>query len=1007
VLKLIPHALLLYAGTFSAVFLVFVTGGMTPCNAQNAGQNSFDQLSNTAQFSFDQWRTAEGLPDNTINDLLQTSDGYLWIATQGGLVRFDGYQFTLFNVSNTRAMKINAISTLVEGRDGTVWIGTSGGGILRYREGRFTSITTADGLPSNYISDVCGDGNGGIWAGSAGGGIAHLQGDSIEVFGVQDGLSNEFIKSVFLDSGGTLWVGTDGGGLDRFSGGRFRNYRTRHGLPSDYVQTVCQDTQGALWVGTSRGLAEYKNDRFVHRSNSNTTPHAFVLALLTDTDGGLWIGTNGNGLSRYDNGLVSSYTMKDGLANNFVTCMVQDTEGSLWIGTERGGLNRLRKTRMRTLTTRDGLPMDYVRSVYEDRAGTIWVGTNGGGIARWKHGAMTILGGAHGLPVEFVRPFLEDSKGVLWIGTWGGGMARYEHGVVSAAPGFEGKFVRAILEDRRGNLWVGTNGNGVTRFLNGVQTVLTTETGLSNNFVSSIVEDSTGAIWIGTSGGGVNVVRGDSLRIYDRKDGLSHDFVSGLYVDAEGTVWLSTNGGGLNCFRDGIFRSWTSVNDLPDDALFMILDDQEGNLWLPCPRGIIRVEKESLFRAEVGGVLKVRAQLFNEQDGMRSSECTSGSQNTVCRTRDGRLWFATVEGLVMIGPREARRDSLKLPVYIERFMVDKVSVDPTVVTERDFGNGELEFQYTAVSFRDAKQLRFRYKLEGFDQSWQEAGTRRTAYYTNVPPGRYTFRVAVASHEGISGSREASLPLTLHPPFWMTTWFRLLMGLAVLSLVALMVRFVSTRALQRRLRLLEAQHALERERMRISKDMHDELGASLTRITLLSELAKRDLSDPGAMRKHLEKLSDSTRETAATMDEIVWAVNPKNDTLDRMAAYILQHAQEFLSVAGLDCKFEVPDLLPDQSVSAEVRHNMFLAIKETLNNIVKHSNATAVRITLRYTPPELEIVVHDNGRGFTDRDVTLFSDGLGNMQKRMEDIQGKVCLVSAPGQGTSVSLTVNL
>lgn len=997
----------MHAGTFFAVFLAFVTGGMTPCNAQNAGRNSFDQLINTAQFSFDQWRTAEGLPDNTINDLLQTSDGYLWIATQGGLARFDGYQFTLFNVSNTRAMKINAISTLVEGRDGTLWIGTSGGGILRYRDGRFTSITTADGLPSNYISTVCRDGNGGIWAGSAGGGVAHLQGDSVEVFGARDGLSNEFIKSVFLDSGGTLWVGTDGGGLDRFSGGRFRNYRTRHGLPSDYVQAVCQDTRGVLWIGTSHGLAEFKNDRLVPRSNGSITPNTFVLTLLADTTGGLWIGTNGSGLYRYENGIVSSFTMNEGLANNFVTCMIRDTEGSLWIGTERGGLNRLRKARMRTLTTRDGLPMDYVRSVYEDRVGTLWVGTNGGGILRWKQGTITMLGGAQGLPVEFVRPFLEDSKGVLWIGTWGGGLARYEHGVISVVPGFEGKFVRAILEDRMGNLWVGTNGNGVTRFLNGVQTVLTAETGLSNNFVSSIVEDSTGAIWIGTSGGGVNVVRGDSLRIYDRKDGLSHDFVSGLYVDAEGTVWLSTNGGGLNCFRGGMFQSWTSVNDLPDDALFMILDDQEGNLWLPCARGIIRVEKASLFRADPGTVLKVRAQLFNEQDGMRSSECTSGSQNTVCRTRDGRLWFATVEGLVMIDPRDVRRDSLELPVYIERFMVDKVSVDPPVATEKDFGNGELEFQYTAVSFRDAKQLRFRYKLEGFDQSWQEAGTRRAAYYTNVPPGHYIFRVTIVSPEGMSGSREASLPLTLHPPFWMTTWFRLFMGLAVLSLMALMVRFVSTRALQRRLRLLEAQHALERERMRISKDMHDELGASLTRITLLSELAKRDLSDPRAMRKHLEKLSDSTRETAATMDEIVWAVNPKNDTLDRMAAYILQHAQEFLSVAGLDCRFEVPDLLPDHGVSAEVRHNMYLAIKETLNNIVKHSNATFVTITLRYDPPAFQIVIYDNGRGFTDRDVTLFSDGLGNIHKRMEEVQGRVRLASTPGQGTSVSLSVNL
>lgn len=1004
VLNVTPSSFAAYTG--AALFFIFSIGFQSLA-AQGRAYHSNDPFRDAPRYRVDRWRTTDGLPDNTINALLQTTDGYLWIATQGGLVRFDGHAFTVFNVSNTKEITINAISALAEGRDRTVWIGTSGAGILRYRDGIFHRTATNDGLPSNYISALASDQNGGVWIGTVGGGIAHLQGDVVTLLGAREEPSHEFIKALAVDSVGGLWVGTGGAGVEYYHGGGFTRFTRRHGLSSDHVQTLRFDRRGTLWVGTTLGLTMYRNGRFIPQQERKHTGPSFITALHADREGGLWVGTNGEGAELRDGDAITPFTMDYGLTNNFITCIIQDGEGSIWIGTERGGLNRLRKTSLWTLTSRDGLPTDYVRSVYEDRLGTLWIGTNGGGIARLRQGRLTVMGKSQGLPGEFVRPILEDSRGVVWIGTWGEGLLRFDRGVIAAVPAVEGRFIRALLEDRRGAIWVGTNGNGVIRLDRDARTVLKTEHGLSNNFISSIVEDSTGAIWVGTSGGGVNVIRGDSIRVYTRQDGLSHDFVSGLYVDPKGTVWLSTNGGGLNRFQDGVFHSWSSANGFPDDALFMILDDHAGSFWLPCARGIIRVHQESLVWTGGLGASSVRARLFNEMDGMPSGECTSGSQNTVCRTRDGRLWFATVEGLVMMDPGTLRQDTLSLPLYIEQLLVDETAVDMTVPADLDVGDGELEFHYTAIHFRDAGNLRFRYLLEGFDRNWQDVGTRRTAYYTNVPPGRYNFRVTVASPEGDVNAREASLSITLRPPFWMTTWFRVVSGMVLLGLVILTVRLVSTRALQRRLRLLEAQHALERERMRISKDMHDELGASLTRLTLLSELAKRDLGNPEAMRTNLDLLSNSTRDIAATMDEIVWAVNPKNDTLDRMTAYILEHAREFLSVAGLESQFDVPDLLPPVSVSAEVRHNLFMAIKEVLNNIVKHSNASEVRITLRYQPPVLDMTVGDNGKGFSERDVRPFSEGLSNLQKRIDEIRGTIRVETAPGRGTSVRLSVHL
>lgn len=374
---------------------------------------------------------------------------------------------------------------------------------------------------------------------------------------------------------------------------------------------------------------------------------------------------------------------------------------------------------------------------------------------------------------------------------------------------------------------------------------------------------------------------------------------------------------------------------------------------------------------------------------------------------DGMLWFPTVRGLVMLNPSTVGKDLQPTLVHIEKVIVDKTLREQHALAGLPPGHGELEFHYTGITFDNPAKIQFQYKLEGFDKDWVDAGGRRTAFYTNVAPGQFTFTVRATNANGAWSEHVASTSLTLLPPFWKTAWFRILAGIVSIGLIAGAVRYISTRKLQHELHALEAQHALERERIRISKDMHDELGASLTKITLLSELAKSDVERPREIERHLDKISQSTREVATTMDEIVWAVNPKNDRLDRVAAYVLQFAQEYLSMTAIQCHINVPENLPAMQVTAEVRHNIFLVLKESLTNIIHHSGATSVGIILEFKDPVLRIIMRDNGKGFNSDHADPFGNGLINMRKRIEDIGGAFCIESVPNTGTTLTINVRL
>jgi signal transduction histidine kinase/ligand-binding sensor domain-containing protein/CheY-like chemotaxis protein len=734
-----------------------------------------------AEYGHDVWQTENGLPQNSVLAIVQTRDGYLWLGTEEGLVRFDGVRFTVFDKRNTPAMRSNTISALVEDRSGSLWIGTNGGGLIRLKGGHFTTFTTQDGLASNAVLSLYEDRQGNLWAGTDGGGLNRLQGGKFATYTVKNGLADNAVFSICDDEDGSMWFGTHAG-VSRLRNGQFTNFATQDGLPNLYVRAVHSDRQGNLWIGTNGGgLSErLKDGRIVSYTVKDGLSSNAVWCIQEDSEGSLWIGAGDGGLDRYRSGRFTAYTSKQGLSSNEVFCIYQDREGSLWIGTMGGGLNRLRDDAFTTYTSQEGLSNDIVLPVFEDREGNVWAGTVGG-INRIRDGHTISYTTKNGLSNDFVFSISQDEKGNLWIGTRHG-LNRFADGkfkVYTAKDGLPNDVVISSYADPQGAVWFGTRG-GLTEFKGGKFITYTTRDGLSSNNVQSIIQDRAGDLWIGTGGGGLNRLNGGKFTAFSTKNGLSNDVVWSLHADDDGTLWIGTNGGGLNRLKNGKFTTYTTQNGLFDDVVFQILDDGLGNFWMSSNKGIFRVSKRQLDAFAQGEAHSISSIAYGTSDGMKSRECNGGFQPAGWKTRDGRLWFPTVKGLAVIDPRGLKLDALAPPVVVEQVIADKRSFEPLAALRIPPGDGTLEFQYTALTFLSPDKIRFKYILDGFDKDWTDAGSRRAAYYTNVPPGTYRFRVVASNRDGAWNGKEALFEFSSEPHFHQTLWFKFLCGLFVVA-----------------------------------------------------------------------------------------------------------------------------------------------------------------------------------------------------------------------------------
>ncbi len=448
----------------------------------------------------------------------------------------------------------------------------------------------------------------------------------------------------------------------------------------------------------------------------------------------------------------------------------------------------------------DGLPQNTITVIHQTRDGYIWLGTQEG-LVRFDGVRFTVFDkkNTEDIKDSHILTLFEDHEGSLWIGTYGGGLNRLKDGEFTAyttKEGLSNDFVWSIYEDRKGSLWIGTYGGGLNRLKDGEFTAFTTKEGLSNNFVRSIYEDREGSLWIGTDGGGLNRLRDEKFTVYTIKEGLSNDLVRSIYEDREGSLWIGTRGGGLNRLKDGKFTVYTTKEGLFDDTVWQILEDGKGNLWMSCNNGIFRVNKRELNDFAEGKISSINSISYGKPDGMMSKECNGGVQPAGWKSRDGRLWFPTIRGVAMIDPENIRTNKMPPPVLIEQVIIDNRSFVDSRIIQISPGNKDFEFHYTGLSFLVPDRVKFKYKLEGWNKEWIDAGTRRMAYYTNIPPGSYCFRVIACNNDGIWNEEGASLKIIVPPTFWQTWWFRVLLVLSILSAVIFIYK-LNTRAIHRR------------------------------------------------------------------------------------------------------------------------------------------------------------------------------------------------------------------
>jgi diguanylate cyclase (GGDEF)-like protein len=761
------------------------------------------------QYGHRVWTIEQGLPQNTVRAILQARDGPLWLGTQEGLVRFDGVRFEVFDEKNTPAIKDRYVLSLYEDHAGTLWIGTRGGGLVRYRDGVFTRFDASSGLPNTVVRSIHEDRSGRLWVGTDAG-VVRLEGDR---FGVPPGLSTQpFVVMAIAEADGVIWLATDGDGLLRV-GDSVTKLTRKQGLSSDEVRALYPGRDGTLWIGTRAGLDHWKGGQLTHQVPPAAAWEA-IGAILEDQDGNLWVGTRGQGLARLTNGAWRTFGSKDGLTGDVVVALFEDREGSLWVGTDGAGLSRLRGVKVVSFGKPEGLANDMLLPITEDRQGNVWMGSYGGGLHRFHNGQFRAFTTREGLSSNLVASLLEDHTGALWVGTDGGGLSVFRDGAFRAyraRDGLPADRVIALAEDREGGLWIGTYGGGVARLKEGRFSLFGSGQGLSSDRVFALTIDASGRLWVGTDGGGLNVLENGRFKVYTTEQGLPHNTVYRIYQDGSGTLWIGTSGG-LSLLREGKLSTVTHRDGLFQDGIFQVLEDDQGRLWMSGNKGISYVDKKALIDFADGRAKSVVSVSFGTSDGMRSSECNGNAQPAGWKGRDGSLWFPTTRGAVRVDPAHMPMNTLPPPVLIEEVAIDSKAYDARGSAVVPPGRGEIEIKYAGLSFLEPEKVRFKYRLEGFDPGWVDAGTRRVAYYTNIPPGAYRFHVAAANNDGVWNEDGASFAFELKPHFYEARWFYALCAVAtvLLAVAGYELRVGALAARERKLNQIVSERTRELE-----------------------------------------------------------------------------------------------------------------------------------------------------------------------------------------------------
>jgi ligand-binding sensor domain-containing protein/signal transduction histidine kinase len=924
------------------------------------------------------WHTEDGLPEERVQALAQTPDHFLWIGTTGGLVRFDGAQFAVFSRENTPAIHENSIFSLCAAHDGSLWIGTEGGGLVRYRAGKFRSWSAKEGLTNGYVRAVAEDSQHDIWAGTDDG-LFRVSNDAVVRVDGRDGVPLSSVHAIKEDRDGRLWVG----GYHFFSlyGGKATEFALPGGL-FDNVKSIAQTRDGTLWVGTVSGL-ERSLPSPSGRPEVFTrvkAVHSTVRSLRESLDGVLWIGSIGEGMTRYRDGEFTTFTSPETLPSSTVLSFFEDSERNIWVGTQ-AGLLRLGRTAVSTLRLPDAADSDF-GTIYEDRDGALWMaGTH---TYRFSDGKALLYHFPPPLSGVRVRNVFRDRSGVLWIGTEGHGVFRMVGGGVEAVANVQ-RYTRAFAEDRDGSIWIGSDGDYCRWRPEG-----TTYYELHES-VRALLVDRDGDLWVGKDRG-LSRLHDGSLVQDGITERLRGEKVWAIHEDPEGGLWFGTRGGGLFRWKLGKLAQYTTARGLASNSIYRILEDRQGNLWMSGPNGISTVSRHDLELAAQDPAYRPAVKLYGTSEGLETAQMHGGVQPAGCITARGEIWFPGGKSPVRIdaaaGGAASPPDAL-----IYRVVADGRDVATTGSVPLAPGNGKLEIQYGAIRLRSQERVRFRYRLEGFDPDWTETPGHGVASYTNIPPGRYHFRVLAFDMSSPRDASEASLEVTWQAHFYRRGWFFILCAIVIAAAVWGVHRQRMRQAHDRFAGVLE-------ERSRLAREMHDTViqGCTSASVLLEASLSLRN-STPEMRQELLEHARNLVRETIEESRRAVWNLREKPPAPGGMGAHLSELARQIADQSGIPitCESSGAPVTVDQ----EREHHLLLVIREALHNAVRHGHPKSIRVELRRDRSTLRIVIDDDGCGFEGKSPGERAGhyGMVGMRERMEYLDGKLEVESSPGHGT--------
>jgi signal transduction histidine kinase/ligand-binding sensor domain-containing protein len=956
------------------------------------------------------WTTENGLPQNSVTSIVQTRDGYLWLGTLGGLARFDGVQFTVFNTVNTPGLVSNRIRALYEDTDGGLWIGSEHGGLTRYIHGIFTNYSRRDGLNSDTVISLAGDGAGGLWVGTVGG-LVRWQHNTFKAYGTETGLPHTAIDAICVDSQGTLWLGAFAFGLVRFDGARTIAYPLNTGRV-DNVWSIHEAQGGGLWVGTENGLNHFDGTRFSAELMPDGHPTGYVKSFYGDGHHVVWAATSRGTLRLPDHPEVPSIA-SDWLPGTNVHSVFFDREQNLWTGSEAVGLERWSKSTVRAFTADEGFTDQPTMATLQAHDGTIWIGALGSPkLFVYKEGKFSSYLPRRGR-IDSPASLAQDNENKLWLGDWYAGLGRLDvdKGQITAytlpnvspdvAPALNA--VRSLYFDDEGFLWIGSDQTGLYSFKGGAFVHYGVGDGLPNN-ISFITRDHLGALWVGTPTSIGRLTEG-RFTTYTAA-GLS--LVRTLHEDAAGALWIGTYGQGLFRFKDGKFVRITTTEGLFDNVASSILDDQRGNFWISGNRGIYRARQEDLNQFADGRLDHIDCISYGVADGMAVSETNGGGEPSGLRAHDGKLWFPMIKGIVVIDPGVI--NTQPPPVAIEQVTLDGKELPRDELIRISPGSNDLQIRYTALSLTRPEHILFKYQLAGYDQHWVDAGTRRTAYYSHLPPGNYGFTVIADNGEGVWNTVGRTLSIRALPPFWRTWWFLafavgLLLGLVTMAYriraESWRRRYAAREAFSRQLLISQ-----EAERKRIAAELHDSLGQSLLIIKNRAVLALG--SDDETAREQLDEISSAASQAVEEVREISYNLHPyqlDRFGLTRTLQAVCERASE---LSGLRFSADVETI--DGLFPPDAESSLYRIIQEAVNNILRHSHAEEATLAIHRKSGELQICVKDNGQGFREEERDPMKPkregfGLMSITERVRTLKGRCEITSVAGQGTFMSIHI--